>query len=113
MQAEGLHDVGQANLWGHGGKKSNTGAGPDGGYFMPVKYVKQVERAQTSHLPDPFDPTPIDRGIGVYYTDLTWGSVSEVRDESARLQAWAASSRMERMARTALLASVTVGSTSS
>jgi hypothetical protein len=35
-----------------------------------------VERAQTSHLPDPFDPTPIQRGIGVYYTTLTVGRVS-------------------------------------
>ncbi len=70
------HDVGQANLWGAGGKKSNTGAGHDGGYFMPVEYVKDVERAQTSHLPDPFDPTPIKRGIGVYYTALTVGRIS-------------------------------------
>ena len=70
------HDVGQANIWGAGGKKSNTGAGHDGGYFMPVEYVKEVERAQTSHLPDPFDPTPILRGIGVYYTELTIGRVS-------------------------------------
>jgi len=70
------HDVGQANLWGAGGRKSNTGAGHDGGYFMPVEYVKEVERAQTSHLPDPFDPAPIERGIGVYYTELTVGRVS-------------------------------------
>jgi hypothetical protein len=35
-----------------------------------------VERAQTSHLPDPYDPTPIERGIGVYYTSLTVGRVS-------------------------------------
>ena len=70
------HDVGQSNLWGHGGRKSNTGHGNDGGYFKPVRYVQMVERAQTSHLPDPHDPTPIERGIGVYYTDLTWGGVS-------------------------------------
>jgi len=70
------HDVGQANLWGAGGKKSKTGGGSDGGYFAPVAYVKQVERAQTSHLPDPYDPTPIQRGIGVYYTALTWGRIS-------------------------------------
>ncbi len=69
------HDVGQANLWGAGGKKSNTGAGHDGGYFMPVPYVKAVERAQTWHLPDPYDPTPIQRGIGVYYTDMTVGRI--------------------------------------
>ena len=70
------HDVGQSNLWGAGGKISNTEAGHDGGYFRPVEYVKEVERAQTSHLPDPYDPTPIQRGIGVYYTSLTVGRVS-------------------------------------
>lgn len=70
------HDVGQANLWGAGGKKSNVGAGHDGGYFKPVEYVKEVERAQTSHLPDPYDPTPIQRGIGVYYTSLNVGGIS-------------------------------------
>jgi len=70
------HDVGHGNLWGAGGKKSNTNAGHDGGYFKPVEYVKEVERAQTSHLPDPYDPTPIARGIGVYYTSLTLGRIS-------------------------------------
>jgi hypothetical protein len=34
-----------------------------------------VERCQTSHLPDPFDPTPIGQGIGVYYTRLVVGEV--------------------------------------
>jgi hypothetical protein len=70
------HDVGHANLWGAGGKMSQTRAGHDGGYAAPVEYVKMVERAQTSHLPDPYDPTPIERGIGVYYTSLTVGGVS-------------------------------------
>jgi len=70
------HDVGHSNLWGAGGKKSNTRRGHDGGYAAPVEYVKMVERAQTSHLPDPYDPTPIQRGIGVYYTSLTVGRVS-------------------------------------
>ena len=70
------HDVGHANLWGAGGKKSNTGAGHDGGYFKPLEYVKEVERAQTSHLPDPYDPTPVQRGIGVYYTAMTLGRIS-------------------------------------
>ncbi len=70
------HDAGQANLWGASGKKSNTGAGHDGGYFMPASYVKAVERAQTWHLPDAYDPTPIQQGIGVYYTDLTLGRIS-------------------------------------
>ncbi len=62
------HDVGVRNLWGAGGS-----IGP-GGYRDP-DYVRMVERAQTSHLPDPYDPTPIERGIGVYYTSLTWGRV--------------------------------------
>ncbi len=62
------HDVGLGNVWGAGGKP-----GP-GGYGDP-EFVKEVERAQTSHLPDPFDPTPIERGIGVYYTALTWGRI--------------------------------------
>ncbi len=70
------HDVGQANLWGAGGKKSKTMAGNDGGYFAPVEYVNMVQRAQTSHLPDPYDPTPIQRGITVYYTALRIGRVS-------------------------------------
>ena len=43
---------------------------------MPVEYVKAVERAQTWHLPDPVDPAPIERGIGVYFTALNWGGVS-------------------------------------
>ncbi len=70
------HDVGQANLWGEGGKRCESPDGMAGGYYMPVSYVQEVERAQTSHLPDPFDPTPILRGIGVYYTHLRWGGLS-------------------------------------
>ncbi|MDH5399974.1 MAG: hypothetical protein OEX02_17625, partial [Cyclobacteriaceae bacterium] len=69
------HDVGQGNLWGAGGVKSNVPAGHDGGYVMPAEYVKEVERAQTSNLPDPFDPTPIEQGIGVYYTSMVVGGV--------------------------------------
>ncbi len=70
------HDIGQANLWGAGGKKGTARNGESGGYYMPVEYVKEVERAQTSHLPDPYDATPIEQGIGVYYTDLKWGGIS-------------------------------------
>jgi hypothetical protein len=62
------HDVGNANLWGAGGEEGF------GGYQDPA-YVRQVENAQTSHLPDPYDPTPIKRGIGTYYTSLTWGRI--------------------------------------
>ncbi len=70
------HDIGQANLWGESGRKGTGRDGWNGGYVMPVEYVKEVERAQCGHLPDPYDPTPIEQGIGVYYTALTWGGIS-------------------------------------
>lgn len=69
------HDAGQANLWGEGGKVSTLKGGADGGYAMPAEYVKEVERAQTSHLPDPVDPRPIGQDIGVYFTNLNWGNI--------------------------------------
>ncbi|MHC5025768.1 MAG: sulfatase-like hydrolase/transferase [Planctomycetota bacterium] len=70
------HDAGQANLWGEAGGKSHRNSGDDGGYFRAPAYVRMVERAQTSHLPDAYDPAPVQRGIGVYFTDYTWGGVS-------------------------------------
>jgi len=70
------HDVGQDNLWGASGKKSHTRTGDDGGYAADIEYVKMVERAQTSHLPDPYDPAPVKNGIKVYYTDITVGGVN-------------------------------------
>jgi len=69
------HDIGQGNLWGEYGKKASTAAGDDGGYFYHPEYVKMVERCQTSHLPEPYDSTPIHQGIGVYYTNLIIGGV--------------------------------------
>jgi len=69
------HDIGQGNLWGEGGKIAKSQAGTDGGYFYHHEYVKMVERAQTAHLPDPYDSTPIEQGIGVYYTNLVIGDV--------------------------------------
>jgi hypothetical protein len=70
------HDIGQGNLWGADGKKSTGAEGcADGGYMWPVQYVKEVEFAQTANLPDPFDPTPIQRGIGVHYTALNIGGI--------------------------------------
>lgn len=70
------HDVGQGNIWGAEGKAAKSPAGDDGGYYWPVEYVNGVQRAQTWHLPDPVDPAPIQRGIGVYFTRLEWGGVS-------------------------------------
>ena len=69
------HDIGQGNLWGENGKVSVTEGSPDGGYRYHPEYVKMVERCQTSHLPDPYDPTPIGQGIGVYYTSLIVGGI--------------------------------------
>jgi hypothetical protein len=69
------HDIGQGNLWGEGGKLASSPAGDDGGYFYHHEYVKMVERCQTAHLPDAYDPTPIQQGIGVYYTSLNVGGI--------------------------------------
>lgn len=69
------HDIGQGNLWGEYGKIASSQAGNDGGYFFHHEYVKMVERCQTAHLPDPYDPTPVEQGIGVYYTNLIVGGV--------------------------------------
>ncbi|WP_417731643.1 hypothetical protein [Rosistilla oblonga] len=69
------HDVGQPNLWGENGKISTLSGNADGGYRQPGVYVQEVERAQTSHLPDPVHPRKIGQGIGVYYTNLNWGGI--------------------------------------
>lgn len=69
------HDVGQANIWGESGKKAATPQGPQGGFYYPPSYVNMVQRCQTWHLPDAYDPTPIDRDIGVYYTSLRVGGI--------------------------------------
>ena len=69
------HDVGQANLWGESGIKATSAAGPSGGYFYPPAYVNMVQRQQCWHLPDAYDPTPIKRGITVYYTRLRVGEI--------------------------------------
>lgn len=89
------HDMYHGNIWGCGGRPTNPSAGDrsarqgtvdytnngyaeqdSGGYKMAPRWVNMVQRVQTSHLPDPFDPTPVLQGICVYYTDLLWGGVS-------------------------------------
>jgi len=74
------HDVYHGNIWGAGGRDANLGPQTlkqdNGGYTMPPEWVNMVQRTQTSHLPDPVDPAPVDRGIGVYFTELVWGGVS-------------------------------------
>ena len=75
------HDVYHGNIWGASGRATPpdlTGAAAQdaGGYKLPPDWVNMVQRTQTSHLPDPYDPTPVDQGIEVYYTDLLYGGVS-------------------------------------
>lgn len=69
------HDAGQPNLWGESGKVSTLKGAADGGYSQPGDYVQEVERAQTSHFPDPVDPKKIGQGIGVWFTNLNWGNI--------------------------------------
>jgi alkaline phosphatase D len=75
------HDVYHGNIWGAGGKatppgKSGAAAQDTGGYKMPPEWVNMVQRTQTFHMPDPFDPTPVEQGIGVYYTDIKYAGIS-------------------------------------
>jgi hypothetical protein len=71
------HDVYHGNIWGDGGRAAAQGdpGGLLGGYGMPPAWLNMMQRTQTSHLPDPYDPTPVAQGIGVYYTQLIWGGV--------------------------------------
>jgi alkaline phosphatase D len=76
------HDVFHGNVWGEGGKAAPTDRGwtflaqDEGGYKLPPHWVNAVQRTQTSHLPDPYDPTPVKQGIGVYYTSWEYGGLS-------------------------------------
>ena len=73
------HDVYHGNIWGNGGIKAEGEARPlsdNGGYIMDARFVNAVHRTQVSHLPDPYDPTPIAQDISVYYTDLNYGGIS-------------------------------------
>jgi hypothetical protein len=75
------HDVYHGNIWGAGGVATPPGisgaaAQDAGGYKLPPEFVNMVQRTQASHLPDPYDPTPVGQGIEVYYTDIVYGGVS-------------------------------------
>lgn len=69
------HDVGQGNLWGENGKLSTRADGADGGFIYPPEYINLVQRQQTSNLPDPVDPKPVERGINVYFTNVRVGGI--------------------------------------
>lgn len=76
------HDVYHGNVWGEGGKLADNSNGfgaksqDSGGYKMPPEWVNMVQYSQTSHLPDPYDPKPVDNGIRVYYTHWNYAGVS-------------------------------------
>ncbi len=75
------HDVYHGNVWGSGGKAAKRSDDvkewqDDGGYKLPSEWVNMVQRTQTAHMPDPFDPTPVLQNISVYYCDLNVGGIS-------------------------------------
>ena len=76
------HDVYHGNIWGEGGKLADNSNGfgapsqDSGGYKMAPDWVNMVQFTQTSHLPDPYDATPVKNNIGVYYTHWNYGGVS-------------------------------------
>jgi alkaline phosphatase D len=73
------HDVYQGNIWGAGGRHATEYGKPgqdQGGYTMDARFVNAVQRTQTSNLPDPIDPIPIEQGILVSYTEVVYGGVS-------------------------------------
>lgn len=76
------HDVYHGNIWGEEGKLADSSYGfgassqDSGGYKMPPEWVNMVQFTQTSHLPDPYDATPVKNNIGVYYTHWNYGGIS-------------------------------------
>ena len=69
------HDVYHGNVWGWGGRVNLTGVNRDGGFLCSPYFVNMVQRTQTGHNPDAFDPGPADSGIRHYYTSLTYGGI--------------------------------------
>ncbi len=76
------HDVYHGNVWGESGKAADVSDGfgasaqDSGGYKMAADWVNMVQFTQTSHLPDPYDSTPVQQGIGVYYTQWKYAGLS-------------------------------------
>jgi len=72
------HDVYHGNLWGEGGIAQPRGPGKDDirGFVQSVDMVNVVNRTMCGQLPDPYDPTPIEQGMSVWYTDINYGRIS-------------------------------------
>lgn len=71
------HDVYHPNIWGEGGEKApaERWGWNYGGYTGTADFVNMVQRTQCGHNPDPWDPTPVERGITVYYGAFRYGGV--------------------------------------
>lgn len=70
------HDVFQGNIWGEGGKKMGEGrADTTAGYRQPARMVNVVHTTCAGHHPAPYDPTPCEQDISVYYGELVYGNV--------------------------------------
>ncbi len=87
------HDYSQGNIWGNGGMLGSSRSGESGGFFHSPDFVNMVQTAMASHMPDPYDPTPLVQGtpivsfdpptpgnepgneINVYYTRLRVGGI--------------------------------------
>lgn len=70
------HDVFHGNLWGEGGIAKPDGAGSSDtrGFMQAVEMVNVVNQTQCGHLPDPYDATPAEQDMSVWYTgSLTAG----------------------------------------
>lgn len=76
------HDVFQGNLFGANGiplPKNSLGKSLNrdyGGYMMPPEWVNLAMTTQTSHMPDPYDPDPIEQGIHVFYSNWNYAGIS-------------------------------------
>jgi alkaline phosphatase D len=80
------HDVFHGNLWGEDGiasaeqerihETNRVNTNSLAGFVQTVRFVNMVNRTQCEHLPDPYDPTPIEQGMSVWYTSLNYGRVS-------------------------------------
>ncbi|MEU0968654.1 alkaline phosphatase D family protein [Streptomyces sp. NPDC005917] len=70
------HDVFQGNIWGHSGAAAPAGDFNQGGYANSPDWVNMVQNVQCGHNPDPYDPTPVQQGISVYYCAFAYGGVS-------------------------------------
>jgi alkaline phosphatase D len=75
------HDVYHGNLWGASGKQAVASEEKNerqdsGGYIMPPEWVNLIQHCQTSHMPDPYDHTPVAQGISVYYTHWQYAGIS-------------------------------------